>query len=287
MNGPLFYLGTHQPHWLQLERFSTVPLFISRNRLSGYKTMPRARGRWAMDSGGFTELKQYGRWRLTAAEYVTEVRRIVDGVGVMPDFIAPQDWMCEPWVIFGRNMDQPPGNPNRFTGTREVRGIGPNDPEQDLTTAICFHQERTVRNFLELADAAPELPWIPVLQGWALDDYLHCARLYASAGVDLTAARTVGIGSVCRRQATSEIEEIVATFADRGVRLHGFGVKIRGLGDYGPSLASADSMAWSMSARRRPPLPGHDDRHKSCANCPDWALAWYQRVLNAPRPRHG
>ncbi|MBQ1165671.1 hypothetical protein KBZ21_47610, partial [Streptomyces sp. A73] len=61
--------------------------------------------------------------------------------------------------------------------------------------------------------------------------------------------------------------------------LHGFGVKTQGLSDYGPSLYSADSMAWSVDGRRTAPLPGHT--HKNCANCPDWALAWRQRVLDA------
>ncbi|MBQ1165569.1 hypothetical protein KBZ21_47100, partial [Streptomyces sp. A73] len=75
--------------------------FISRNRLTGYKTFPQAVGRWAMDSGGFTELKDHGRWRTTAPESVADVRRITAGVGA-PDFVAPQDWMCEPWVIYGR-----------------------------------------------------------------------------------------------------------------------------------------------------------------------------------------
>ncbi|MBQ1166268.1 hypothetical protein KBZ21_50620, partial [Streptomyces sp. A73] len=68
MNAPVFYLGTHQPHWLRLPQFRDVPLVISRNRLTGYKTVPQAVGRWAMDSGGFTELKDHGRWRTTAPE---------------------------------------------------------------------------------------------------------------------------------------------------------------------------------------------------------------------------
>lgn len=278
MTGPVFYLGTHQPHWLRLEEFRDVPLFISRNRLTGYKTFPQALGQWAMDLGGFTELKDHGRWRITAAEYVADVRRIVDGVGRMPDFVAPQDWMCEPWVIFG-GRDVPRNSPQWFHGTREARGLDPDEPEQTLADAVRFHQERTVENYLELVALAPEIPWIPVLQGWALDSYVECAAMYATVGIDLVGAPTVGLGSVCRRQATSEIDEIVATFSARGLRLHGFGVKTQGIGDYGPDLASADSMAWSVDARRSDPLPGHEVRHKNCANCPDWALAWRQRVL--------
>ncbi|MBQ1165928.1 hypothetical protein KBZ21_48900, partial [Streptomyces sp. A73] len=73
---------------------------------------------------------------------------------------------------------------------------------------------------------------------------------------DLAAEPIVGLGSVCRRQATSEINEIVATLHSHGLRLHGFGVNTQGLSDYGPSLYSADSMAWSVDGRRNAPLPG-------------------------------
>lgn len=278
MKRPLFYLGTHHPHWLRLPEFQDVPLFISRNRLVGYKTLPVALGRWAMDSGGFSELRQHGRWRITPAAYVEEVRRIVSGVGRTPDFVAPQDWMCEPWVIFGRREGDPKG-PQWFHGTREVRGVGPDEPEQDLVDAVRFHQERTVENLVELRLLAPEIPWMPVLQGWSLADYLECSARYGAAGVDLATEPVVGLGSVCRRQATAEIAEIAATFADRGLRLHGFGVKTNGLADYGPDLMSADSMAWSYGARRADPLPGHT--HKNCANCSDWALAWRQKVVTA------
>lgn len=275
-----FYLGTHHPHWLGLPRFADVPLFISRNRLAPRKSFPQALGRWAMDSGGFTELKDHGQWRISPAEYVAQVRRITDGVGRMPDFIAPMDWMCEPWVIFGKNRHLPHGHPTRFHGTHAARGTAPDD-DRDLTTAVRIHQAYTVDNLIELRALAPEIPWMPVLQGWALADYLHCADLYAAAGVDLAAEPIVGLGSVCRRQATDEIDEIVSTFHARGLRLHGFGVKTAGLGDYGPQLASADSLAWSFGARREDPLPGHEARHKNCANCPDWALRWRQRVLNS------
>jgi hypothetical protein len=282
VNSPVFYLGTHQPHWLRLPQFRDIPLFPTRNRLNTYKTLPRAVGRYAVDSNGFTELQRNGRWLVSEPEFVGQIRRIVAGVGT-PDFVSPMDWMCEPWVITGQNWHLPARDPKYFHGTREARGLGPvehpGDDEQPFDDAVRFHQERTVENLLELRRLAPDIPWMPVLQGWELRHYLDCADMYAAAGIDLAAEPIVGLGSVCRRQATSEIDQIVATFHRRGLRLHGFGVKTQGLGDYGPELASADSMAWSYDARRSPPLPGHDARHKNCANCPDWALQWRQRVL--------
>jgi hypothetical protein len=69
----------------------------------------------------------------------------------------------------------------------------------------------------------------------------RCIDLYAQAGVRLADYPLVGLGSVCRRQATGEITEIVRSL---GVvlRLHGFGVKTSGLASYGRWLHSADSM---------------------------------------------
>ena len=34
---------------------------------------------------------------------------------------------------------------------------------------VAEHQARTVANYLELRSLAPELPFVPVLQGWSLD----------------------------------------------------------------------------------------------------------------------
>lgn len=265
-----FYLGTHLPHWLGEV---SVPLFISRNRLGNRKTFPRARAPWALDSGGFTELKNYGRWRTTAEEYAAEVRRYRDAIGRL-EWAAPQDWMCEPWVILG-GLHQG----QHFTGTKAARGIAPGVPDS-LTAAIEQHQRFTVTNFLRLRRIAPDLPFIPVLQGWRLADYERCAQMYADAGIDLSAEPVVGLGSVCRRQATAEIGAIVTT-ADQGLRLHGFGVKTQGVSDYGHLLVSADSMAWSAGARRKPPMPGCTHRAKTCANCQRYALAWRQRITSA------
>ena len=90
----------------------------------------------------------------------------------------------------------------------------------------------------------------------------------------------VGIGSVCRRQRMAQGREIVGRLSRLGIRLHGFGVKVTGLRDVAHQLVSADSMAWSLRARRGGiRLPGC--AHKRCANCARWALVWRDRVLRA------
>lgn len=238
-----FFLGTHQPGWLAT---AGVPLFVSYRRLAPYRKLPRAAAPWALDSGGFTELSMHGGWRTPAATYLAAVRRFRDEIGQL-QWAAPMDWMCEPWI----------------TG------------KTGLT--IAEHQRRTVTNFQQLRDAAPDLPIVPVLQGWQLSDYLTCLEMYERAGFGLSAEPVVGLGSVCRRQATSEAAHIVTTLADLGLRLHGFGFKTLGLRSCGHALTSADSLAWSYDARRKPPLPGHT--HKNCANCQPYALAWRTHVL--------
>ena len=246
--GRTFFLGTHQVVWL--ERLK-VPLFISARRLRGRKHLPRARTLWALDSGGFKELELHGQWLLTARDYVALVRRCRTDVGRL-QWAAIQDWMCEPHIL-GR------------TG---------------LT--VREHQLRTIHSYEALQDLAPEVPWLPVLQGWAQADYLRHLDLYASRGHDLAQLPLVGIGSVCRRQRTQEAADIVRSLAAEGLRLHAFGFKKQGLAKVGQLLASSDSLAWSLDARLSPPLPGCP--HFSCSSCPRFALRWRHRLLQCLGP---
>ncbi|WP_163506550.1 DUF7221 family queuine tRNA-ribosyltransferase-like protein [Fodinicola acaciae] len=242
-----FYLGTHHPHWL---RTIEVPLFISDRTLRRYRTLPTASGLWALDSGGFTELTRYGGWhRSPAHAYATRVQRYHDEIGGLV-WAAPQDWMCEPQVLAATGQ------------------------------TVAEHQRRTVMNYLRLRRITPNLPFIPVLQGWTSREYLDCVSRYEDAGVDLASALVVGVGSVCRRQGTADSAAIFTAIHTRvpGIRAHGFGVKTSGLALYGHLLTSADSLAWSLAARFRPPLPGCH-RHGSCANCPRFALRWRNEVL--------
>jgi hypothetical protein len=248
------FLGTHRPSWL---RDPAMPsLFVSRTTLPTTRRY-RAVVPWAMDSGGFTELQRHGRWTLTAAEYADLVRGVIADVG-MVEWVAPQDWMCEPQVIAGGRL-----GPLTFAGT----GL-------DVAT----HQRLTVENLLELRDTAPEVPWVPVLQGFTVDEYLACVDLYAAAGVDLTVEPLVGIGSVCRRQAMTEAVQIVRTVAELGIALHGFGFKQAGIAAAWPWLASADSLAWSFNARADARRGIRCGERKSCANCKHYALAWHART---------
>ena len=246
----VFYLGTHEPAWLGRVR---VPLFVSHRRLARYRRLPVARCRWALDSGAFTELSANGQWNLTPSAYLAAIRRYQAEIGHLA-WAAPQDWLCEPAVVARTGL------------------------------SVREHQQRTVANLLELRTLAPYLPIIPVVQGWTVDDYLECVRMYARAGVDLTKEQLVGLGSVCRRQATADIAIIVEHLYRLGLRLHGFGVKTDGLQRYGRYLASADSMAWSLRGRyvrgcAHQLPPGR--RPVSEANCLSFAREWREQVLSS------
>lgn len=241
-----FYLGTHHEGWLA---HAGVPLFVSHRRLNTRKRMPVAAGPWALDSGGFTELSMHGHWRTGVTEYVEAVDRYQTEIGGL-EWAAPQDWMCEPWII-------------------EKTGL-----------SVREHQERTVANYLDLQGRGP---FIPVLQGWTLADYETCIDLYAQAGVDLAAEPLVGLGTVCRRQNTAEIAHVVNHLRSYGLSLHGFGMKSRGVARCAHLLESADSMSWSARGRNE---WHHEKRrlcggeHKGgCANCLPWALRWRERVV--------
>jgi hypothetical protein len=244
-----FYLGTHRPNWLA---DMSIPLFVARQSLAPRKTLPRARGPWALDSGAFSEITLRGGWTVEPRQYAAEVRRFGGEIGGM-QWAAVQDWMCEPFAL-------------KRTG---------------LT--ISDHQRKTVESYLELREIAPEQPWAPVLQGWQPSDYLRHVERYDRAGVDLRVIPVVGLGSVCRRSQTGQIVNLIYRLSDLGIRLHGFGVKTEGLREVAHRLTSADSMAWSFQARRaKARVPGCTT-HQNCANCPRYALLWRARVLAAIR----
>lgn len=239
-----FYLGVHEPAWLN--RTST-PLFISRRRLSRLKTPPVASCAWALDSGGFSELSMYGEWRTSQEQYIEEVRLWSKSVGSM-DWAAIQDWMCEPFIT-------------------------------DKTgKSVVEHQERTIASYMGLMSAAPEINWTPVLQGWDKSDYIDHAFMYEDAGIDLSLLPIVGVGSICRREGTLEAANIMEHLS-RGfnLNLHAFGFKTLGLKRCHRILASADSMAWSHNARHKPPMPGCTHHH--CNNCLKYAQKWREELL--------
>lgn len=244
-----FYLGTHEIAWLH--RLTDIPLFVSHRRLQRQKSWRRATTPWALDSGGFTELGMFGEWRTKPVDYVRAVRRYDSEIGQM-EWASPQDWMCEDVML-------------RKTGR-----------------TIAEHQRLTVDNYLELRSLDDTLGFIPVLQGFTVEDYLRCADLYEAAGIDLPGLPLVGVGSVCRRQGSEQITDLFEALAALGLSMHGYGVKTLGLREGGQYLTSSDSLAWSMNGRRNgigANRASSSCTHRNCANCMAWALNWRRNLL--------
>jgi hypothetical protein len=242
-----YFLGAHRPNWLEQ---STHSLFVSHRTLHDRKKLPRARAPWALDSGGFSELSMHGSWHTTAMEYALCAQRYQDEIGAL-EFASQQDWMCEAMVLAKTGL------------------------------TVLEHQRRTIDNYLELMHIAPDVPWMPVLQGWARYDYGRHIEQWYARGVDLSALPRVGVGTICRRSSSLSSALILADVASYGLSLHAFGLKVDGLLAAGGHLASADSMAWSFQARRENReagwrLAGRKTGGQNDLGC---AIAWYEQRI--------
>jgi hypothetical protein len=113
-----------------------------------------SRGFW--DSGAFTEITRYGEWRYDPDRFGGVVTRILDNVGTPPVFCAVQDMPCEPRSLAASGL------------------------------AVPLHQGLTTESVCYLRSEFRHVPWIPILQGWRVADYVHHVALYQKAGIDLT-----------------------------------------------------------------------------------------------------
>lgn len=283
-----FYLGIHHPNWIERDDFDGVPVCLSYSRLAHRKTFPTARQPILLDSSGFSRLKKDGCWPFPVRHYIANVRRIIAGLGRIPDGVAPMDAMTEEPIIRG-TPHLPRKHPGWCHGTKAWRGIPDDGPDEPIRVAEFKHQWWTITNYKECVREAPDLPIFPVLQGQDVEGQVRCAEMYLRAGIDLRRLPMVAVGSVCRKQNTAEIEEIVAALAVEFEldNIHGLGVKTAGLELAGEYFRTADSMAWSKAYMHAPLLPEHEGlNHKNCANCPEAALLDRQRVLaSVARPR--
>lgn len=176
-----------------------------------------------MDSGAFTEVSQHGGYRQPVAEYAGQVERWKGLAGPKLLAAVSQDFMCEEWIL-------------------EKTGM-----------TIIQHQRLTIQRYVELLGHETGCQIIPVLQGYEPEDYVRHIRMY---GELLTEGQWTGVGSVCKRNGDVRAIEAVllAIHNERpDLKLHGFGLKSTALssGLVQELLYSADSMAWSFSARKQ------------------------------------
>lgn len=253
-----FYLTTHRANWVWKDDLDLdahlfgIPLFVSHTNLREIVNLFPARRRLSIDSGGFSIINTHGSWDAgdSPKQYVAALNSYADNIGGhMIDWAAPQDWMCEPPMM-------------KRTGLTVHR-----------------HCELTVQNYLELKSLDCQVRIIPTVQGWTQRDYDYSLKLYDQYGVDLTAEENVGLGSVCRRQGTDEILDIVQSMWDYGLRnIHAYGAKTLGFRKYAHLLHTADSLSWSYQAFKNPAPHDHPHKLGNCANCYIYAAAWWRRI---------
>lgn len=233
-----FYVGLHHP--ADAKHFDRA--FISINTIRRRKK-PIGAGAWIMDSGAFTEVSTHGKYRTGVEEYAVEINRWDYAASGIVAAVA-QDFMCEPWIV-------------------EKTGL-----------TVADHQRMTIERYDALLPLVPNIPIMPVLQGFTVESYVDHVRAY---GDRLKFGAYVGVGSVCKRNSKIAVIEDILRAIKRerpDLRLHGFGLKATALssGVVLDCLESADSMAWSYAARRE----GRDGNN--------WreAKAWEEKIARQP-----
>ena len=216
---------------------------VSVNRLANRKSDFAVR-EWIMDSGAFTKVNKHGGYPDEPENYAEQVNRW-GRCGQMVAAVS-EDYMCEPFVL-------------ERTGK-----------------TVHEHQALTVERYERISKAARYYV-MPVLQGYHPSEYVEHIHAY---GPLLRFGAWVGVGSVCKRNASPAAIEDVLTAIHRArpdLRLHGFGLKLTALASdvVRTLLHSADSMAWSWNAR----INGRD------GNDPAEAHRYVERVRKQPVQR--
>jgi hypothetical protein len=233
-----FFTGLHQPS----DAMHFDAAFISINRLRKRKG-PFAVGDWIMDSGAFTEISTHGHYRHGPEEYAAQIKRWAKNGNLLA--AVSQDWMCEPWIV-------------------EKTGL-----------SIKEHQQLTVQRYDQiLACDTGGVYILPVLQGYAPEDYVNHIKMY---GDRFAYGQWVGVGSICKRNGDpNQIAAVLMAIKTErpDLRLHGFGLKTTALSNswIKSMLETADSMAWSFHAR----INGRNPN--------DWreAVRWTKNITDRP-----
>lgn len=234
---PLFFVGLHQP--ANAGQFARC--MVSVNRLEHRKSDFQVND-WIMDSGAFTRIST-GRGHMPVKDYARQIERWSRCGNMMA--AVTQDWMCEAFIL-------------------GITGLTVED-----------HQRLTLERYAQLREAVGSTVYVmPVLQGYTPEEYVTHVRQY---GAELGKGAWVGVGSVCKRNASpGSVERVLWAIHDErpDLRLHGFGLKRTALqsGVANSLLYSCDSMAWSYAARKA----GRD------ANGPGEAHRYVEQIERMP-----
>lgn len=170
-----------------------------------------------LDCGGFSffDKFEYDSYPFTPGE----LARLANSLRA--DYVATIDYPCEPELLEAKDW------------------------------SVEDNIERTVENAEKCMKHEIKGEWMPVIQGYSVEDYKKCVDKYLEKGL-LENVKRVAIGSVCVRNRPTKIEEIVNEVADylaeNGiyVEIHLFGLSLRAVKriDVWRRITSVDSGAW-------------------------------------------
>ena len=177
--------------------------------------LPEGVERVILDSGGYAFFSRWGEYPFTIEKYIELAHYIKDTHPLYKAAIL--DYPCEPDI----NRSQVMSNEDRI--------------------------EKTIANAIECYDTDDSLPWLPVIQGYTVSEYLHCIDLYDDYGVT---SDYWAIGSICSRKgAPFELRNIITKIKERhpNDKLHAFGLGIPFLRNpqIFQAIYSSDSAAWN------------------------------------------
>lgn len=212
----LFFMGLN-PRWQQykwlppgLNVMYSAGGFWNDGRWRRVRYFRNSGLRW-LDSGGFTMLNRFGDYPFSVANYMNLVSYLC------PDWYAGMDYPCE--LEISRKID--------LATNRE-------------------RIQKTVMNSAKISEWENQVNsvFVPVIQGYAFDEYKHCVDLHYRAG---TIRDYMAVGSMCRRISSKELQVLIPGIYEyakqAGVkRLHFFGLKLD------PSLKDLSEYIWSRDS---------------------------------------
>lgn len=185
--------------------------FWKRPRFRGKPRMPKTTQNLFLDSGGYQAFTRFSGYPFNVEQYARYVER------VKPTFVATMDYPCE----------------------KELTLL---DSRKDRV-------KETVNNAVELVDLEATMGFdaevVPVIQGYLIEDYMHCISLYNEVGLCL---EHVAVGSLCKRKNSKEIRDILLAirYSLPNSKIHAFGLTLSALKDLAivQSINSFDTQAW-------------------------------------------
>lgn len=217
----IFYLSVASGTQRKVAESLNYP-YVLVNFMTKNNKPPRCAKVLFVDSGGFSSSFICNGYNKSDREYLYFVKK------TKAKYFALRDYPCEPQILRKYNVTV---------------------KDQIL---------RTLDNHIKLLDLLEDYLLkakpVPVLQGWEVEDYLFCIDLFREHGLVGNGFDYIAIGSLCRKNTTTQIKKIILTIRKElkdSIKLHCFGTKISVLNDLAvwKAVYSVDSMAWDFNAR--------------------------------------